>query len=195
MKINKNQNTSELANNLDYARLKAAYKSGYLIFKKMKFPVSQIYKIYFNDNMTTVGGSCAKLKAKKYIIYISTKNFKVMNNKGRVSLMIHEMLHTLPKCFDHQKIFKKYAEIINQKFNLDVHTFCSFENVDEVKAFSLFNFILKCEKCGSIYTFDKKNKILEQVYLGKNIHTCGGKLKIIKGIKTMKKIMDKKKGN
>lgn len=77
-----------------------------------------------------------------------------------ISCMLHELVHTLPKCFNHGKYFKKACAVINTKFpgyNLQRATSMSEYNiVNEPKP---IKYIMSCGHCGATWNYRRKPNI------------------------------------
>lgn len=124
--------------------------------------------------------------------YISYERFKehhieiskwVMNLEDNIikNTIIHEIIHCFPGCNNHGKLFKQYAEFINQKLNYNIQTVGNRKedyeksNLEYVENQNNYKYKIICEKCGLIiYRQRLKENLIKKYRCGK----CGGKLKL-----------------
>ena len=96
--------------------------------------------------------------------------------------IIHEIVHCIPKCNDHGKEFKKYAEYINQNLGYNISRVGNIEedykksNLEYKKNDKVFKYKIACKKCGQIIYRERLRKSLIKRYrCGK----CKGKLELV----------------
>lgn len=95
--------------------------------------------------------------------------------------IIHEIIHCLPDCNNHGKIFKTYAKIINQKLGYTITTVGNKQQdyINSNKQYvnkTVNNYKIECEKCGQVFYRQRLNKNLVKKYrCGK----CRGRLKVV----------------
>ena len=96
--------------------------------------------------------------------------------------IIHELIHCIPNCNNHGKMFKKYASYIKSKLGYDIKS-CGNKKEDYKKSNIEYNeqtnykYIIRCKKCVQIYYRQRRNKNLESRY---RCGICGGKLEVEK---------------
>lgn len=59
-------------------------------------------------------------------IKLNTAFYTNANAKACLNTLLHELLHTVPGCFNHGKLWKLYANKLNKKYNLRI-TRCTTE--------------------------------------------------------------------
>lgn len=114
----------------------------------------------------------------KYTIKINEYLLETENEKEIKDTVIHEILHTLPKCMNHGKEWKNKAMIINNKYGMSISRTGDFkiakmqENREQIK------YIFKCKECGGLVKMKRMSKFVkhpENYKCGK----CGGKFERI----------------
>ena len=100
--------------------------------------------------------------------------------------IMHEIIHCIPYCNNHGKVFKRYANYINQKLGYHITRLGNKEadykesNLELEDETSSYKYKIICKDCGQIYYRKRLQKNLIQKYrCGK----CNGKLQIQGGIK------------
>lgn len=77
-----------------------------------------------------------------------------------MSCMIHELIHTIPKCWNHGSAFKKMAAIINREYpEFVVSTGTPSENLGIKDSVTTYRYIVKCSCCGAESKYIRKPKI------------------------------------
>jgi len=85
------------------------------------------------NNRTTSIGLCKYSEKKNeypWTIFFSSYFFSIPDSKIKNTLM-HELIHTLPNCFNHQTDFKHYMYRVNAKTNLSMVYHIGVKNNDE----------------------------------------------------------------
>lgn len=148
------------------------------ILKKEKIPISKnITGPYINRRAKSWLGRCKKV-GKEYEIEITAALLET-EEKVIETTILHELLHTCPRCMNHGQMWKAYAGKINSTYGYEISTKTSFEKIgikapgkrEEVK------YMVVCTNCGQKYPRKRKCKLTEQTdayRCGK----CGGKLEI-----------------
>lgn len=152
------------------------------LFKECKEELKNI--IPYSDN---IYGEIKIMKSKKslgrckrnfvyYTIYLS-KYMGGCTDKEIKNTICHELIHTCEKCFNHGEVFKKYASILNDKFNYNIKRTSTCENFKNSYKLDC-KYIIKCKNCN--HTTYLKRKLKYHIDLYKC--TCNGKLEYIKGV-------------
>ena len=94
-------------------------------------------------------------KFKKHYIEISPWVMELEDNIIKNTIM-HELIHCMPYCNNHGIEFKKYASIINQKYNYNISRVGNkqqdFKDSSiEYKEKSNFKYKIICKNCGQIF--------------------------------------------
>lgn len=92
---------------------------------------------------------------------------------------MHEILHTVPGCFNHGKLWKAMADVVNNSsYGYNVKRLAELEDLDKTVIKDRYKYVLKCKRCKKKIGFTKKNKIIKHY---KDCRCqCGGKFKKIK---------------
>lgn len=92
--------------------------------------------------------------------------------------IMHELIHTCPRCFDHGYYFHHYAEIVNRKYGYHVDTYVDTEQVKAAGVIikeESYKYILKCKVCGREF---KRKRMSDAVQNPAMYHCpCGGSLR------------------
>ena len=71
-------------------------------------------------------------------------------HKRLMSCMIHELIHTMPKCWNHGVVFKKMAALINRYYpEFDVQTGTVGEAFGIKEDTRVIHYVVKCVNCGA----------------------------------------------
>lgn len=125
---------------------------------------------------TKTFGRCQEVGGGVYSIGIS-KYYKDNQEEEIMETLVHEVLHTVPGCFNHGKAWKKYAGIMNEAkgYNIGRTSNRQMDNLMKEEVFnSVFKYSIDCEKCGSSTLRQRRSKIVKnpENYICK----CGGTL-------------------
>ena len=86
-------------------------------------------------------------------------------------MICHELIHTAPDCFDHKKMFQRYAKDINS-LNLGYKITTTTPSAEWRKLMS-HKYKIRCVDCGKVFYRER---------LPKDIccytHACGGKIEV-----------------
>lgn len=74
------------------------------------------YTVKISSRMTTTHGSCQRIKPDSFIITIG-KNYLLNASPEAVHQTIaHEVIHSIPGCYNHKELWKAKADIANKLF-------------------------------------------------------------------------------
>lgn len=127
-------------------------------------------------------GQCRKTTLGLFDINVSERLLKDdIDDQIALDTIMHELLHTVPGCFNHGEKWKVYAKYINQKlpqYNItrvvkDGETGLTIEHKQPV-----YKYILRCTKCGQEIKRQKASKIITN-YKRYRCGRCGGRLELI----------------
>ena len=95
--------------------------------------------------------------------------------------IMHELIHCIPYCNNHGKIFKKYAKIINLNYNYDVSRAGNkekdFEKSNiEYKEIKKYNYKIICKGCKQEFYRQRLNRNFTRKY---RCAKCGSKFEVI----------------
>lgn len=101
--------------------------------------------------------NCYELRVSN--VFNEIKNEQSFHNR-LMSCMIHELIHTLPECWNHGKSFKTIANIVNKyhpEFNIQTATIV--KDVDIKESVLIIRYVVKCNNCGAESKYTRKPKI------------------------------------
>jgi len=108
----------------------------------------------------------------KYDITISHRLLKdEVDDDALMNTLIHEYLHTCPKCMNHGKLWKHYAEMINSKYHYHIKTRTSSAEkgiVDERKP----KYVIECPHCHKQSYYYRKSSVVTAALNNRRL-TCG----------------------
>ena len=122
-------------------------------------------------------GQCEK-KYGQYKITINEYLINTNNEKEIKDTIIHEILHTLPDCMNHGKIWKQKAMIINNRYNMDISRCGNFQIVEMQEAKEEVQYMFKCKDCGQIIKRKRMSKFVRE-YEHYHCAICKGKFERI----------------
>ena len=176
-------------------KLENLYKECIVELKSIKIDVqkNRNIEIKINTRSKKRYGCCKKLSKDNYVIEISEWVMD-LNEDIIKNTIIHELIHCMPRCNNHGEYFKKYASIINEKLGYNISRTGNKQqdfnksNLEYVEKPININYKIICENCNYNFSRQRVRKNLTRRYrCGK----CGGKFKIIKLRKNIRKSMRK----
>ena len=94
-------------------------------------------------------------------------------HKRLMSCMIHELIHTMPSCWNHGKVFKKMAALINRYYpEFDVQTGTVGEAFGIQDDALVIRYIVKCANCGAESKYQRKPKIWQYINKKNSPYSC-----------------------
>ena len=103
----------------------------------------------------TYWGIC-RYKNGLYSISVSSRLLETQDIKEVYNTIIHEVLHTCKGCGNHGPLWKKYADIINQKYDLNIKRSTSY--LEKGAPEPNYKYIVKCSNPGCMKVYKRKNK-------------------------------------
>ena len=142
-------------------------------------PASErITKLTLNYRVRSRFGKCTKMAA-GYEIELSGR---LMDAEDSVieTVILHELLHTCPRCLNHGKLWKAYAEKLNRKYGYCIRSATTYESLglENPGSREQVKYLIICRNCGAQYPRKRRCSLVENVdryRCGK----CGGKLEIV----------------
>ncbi len=126
--------------------------------RSIGIPVStQIDDVIINTRAKSRLGACKLMKTsqgkKSFTIEISSETLKCSVDKI-TEVVIHELLHTCPGCFNHGKKWKSYGEKVYEKLGYRITRVTKYEELGLAKPVKKQEtvYTVKCKGCGQIYT-------------------------------------------
>lgn len=157
-------------------RLEKLFREAYKEVKVLGLPVGELKKIQINNRLTVTLGRCKKTNS-GYIIEIAEYLLKEAPDKDIKNTMVHELIHTFPKCLNHGHEFYKYANILNEKYGYNISR--ANETPWRKADSSNYKYMFKCSGCGQIIVRQRKSRFTEHPELY-TCGSCGEKFKRIK---------------
>ncbi len=148
------------------------------ILREEKIPASEyIQRLTINGRVRSRFGKCTK-KGSGYEIELSGHLMEA-DDTAIETVILHELLHTCPRCLNHGKLWKAYAEKLNHKYGYRITATSSYHSMglEDPGSRETVKYMIKCTKCGTEYPRKRKCSLVENVdryRCGK----CGGKLEI-----------------
>lgn len=107
------------------------------------------------SNKERTWGRCIAIGTVNYMIEIS---YKLVNpeitetDDGLINTMLHELLHTCADCTGHDRQWKRYAQMIYDRYGIDIKRTSSDEekqlNRDVIR--NQYTYMVQCTKCGNL---------------------------------------------
>ena len=95
----------------------------YLILDSLNIPYYDKTLVIFkwNNRISTKWGYCRKNNDNTFMIAISSclREDSIKHNKV-LSVILHEILHTCPGCFNHGELWMCYAKLIKQNYGIKI---------------------------------------------------------------------------
>ena len=148
------------------------------LLRNEKIPAAEkINRLIINDRVRSRFGKCTKDKD-GYTIELSRRLLDG-DDKAVETVILHELLHTCPRCLNHGKRWKVYAERLNGKYGYKITSTTSYKalGLEDPGSRESVKYIVICTKCGMQIPRKRRCRLVENVdryYCGK----CGGKLEI-----------------
>ena len=89
--------------------------------------------------------------------------------------LVHELLHTCPKCRDHGPKWKAYAQTVNEKLGYRIERTVKTETPAGSLRHEEIKYILECQSCGAQIKRMRMSKAVKSPWRYRC--PCGGKLK------------------
>lgn len=121
--------------------------------KNIGIPISNhIEDVKINTRAKARFGACKATKTvlgKRFTIEISSEILDC-SEKEVSEIIIHELLHTCPGCFNHGKKWKLYSEVVYQKMGYKIKTTQKYEDfgLEKPQPREQAKYVIKCKGCG-----------------------------------------------
>ncbi len=99
--------------------------------------------------------------------------------KSCLQTLAHEILHTCPGCQNHGTLFRRYADIMNQRYGYQIRCTNSYEEmgITPEPPASQPRYLLECRKCGRQFARIRYSTVI--AHPSRYRCNCGGQLKRI----------------
>ena len=149
------------------------------ILREEGIPASdRITKLTVNYRVRSRFGRCVRT-GQEYEIELSGR---LLEAEDRVieTVILHELLHTCPRCLNHGTLWKAYAEKLNRKYGYHIRPTTTYESLGlkDPGSREAVKYLVVCRNCGARYPRKRRCSLVENVdryRCGK----CGGKLEIV----------------
>lgn len=84
--------------------------------------------------------------------------------------IMHELIHTLPGCFNHGHFFKVMAKTLNGEYGYNIQR--TNENPNAKQQTKTYKYIITCNSCGRKYMYQKYSKLIKLIDKYPNVHGC-----------------------
>ena len=138
-------------------RLEMSVEKSLHICDELGIPYSRnIREIKVNNRITTKWGYCKIVgllspstggitENRIFDIHIAGILLKEdITEKQLLSVLLHEILHTCPGCFNHGRQWKAYKKLIKKNTGIKIYKVASTEDMDMKP-----HYYIKCQKCGT----------------------------------------------
>ena len=120
-------------------------------------PVSKnIIDVIVNKRAKKRLGCCRRVRDNEgkqgYVIEISYL-VADCSEKAKNTIIVHELIHTCPDCFDHGKKWKEYSRQASLFLGISVKRTADYAQlgIEEPQEKEKVKYILKCPQCGQVY--------------------------------------------
>ena len=164
-------------------------------FKALGFNVNTIpsnYTLELNNRALKRLGRCESKGGNRYVIQINEFHNKLSPATSVMDTLIHELLHSLPKCMNHGEIWKRYANKYNSVYGttisrtspLDGNYKIFKEEMEKKKGntqhknhsvYSDGKHKITCSKCDTSWYYERAGKIVKLAMQNKKLNCpyCG----------------------
>ena len=108
----------------------------------------------WNGRISTKWGYCRKVNNGFEISICSRLGEDDIKRKKILSVILHEILHTCPGCFNHGAQWKTYGKLIKINYGIKIKKESSAEELNVP-----YKYILKCKNCKTKYYYAMKPRL------------------------------------
>ena len=89
--------------------------------------------------------------------------------------LVHEIVHTLPECFNHGPAFHAWGARLNNEYGLNISTKEGYENSKKFEhaQFATTKNVLVCPVCGEYFLYSKTTQAVKRSSMGRKVWSCG----------------------
>lgn len=138
---------------------------------------SPIDETIYLTRATKTYGKCERIDG-GFAIHVS-KYFKDNDESELMNMLVHEVLHTVPNCFNHGKSWKSAAELANKTFGYNISRLSNFEmaNLTAADVKIQRRYTVVCLSCGNELYRERKSKLITHTH-NYTCGKCGGELQL-----------------
>lgn len=152
--------------------------------RRKGYPVGNVTRVEFNKSNSSYGTCCRNVRG----YTISLAEMAIKAKKYLSYTILHELIHTMPKCYNHGKQFQAYAKEISKIYNVKIQTYSLKEENIATKEYKLNNsrYVVRCSHCGNIMSYERNCKFVKAVrdnggFLYKCTYCDKSKFELLKG--------------
>ncbi len=131
----------------------------------LKIPYGHIRKWDINTRAKSRWGLCKQVGTGVFEISICARLLDEQANvQALKDTIVHELLHTVPGCFDHRGKWKQYADLVNRAYPQYgiKRTASSEEKGLQAEQFQKTSrYILQCVKCGAKFPRERESRAVK----------------------------------
>ncbi len=110
--------------NVTYTEMNEMLKEAVARFKKLGYKVGKVVNLDVSYRYSSAWAKCIRnsphyVRNKSFTITVSDRLFKA-NKESVRDIIHHEVIHTIPGCFNHGSMFKNAAGHCNKKFGTHI---------------------------------------------------------------------------
>lgn len=138
-----------------------------------------ISKIEVNNRVKSRWGQCSRrYDGTRYTYRIEINGVLLKDDVTYMATMdtvMHEVIHTCEGAFNHGKEFKRLAAMVNGAYGYRVQRCTSAEEKNIEPAAKKVKYLVKCEKCGHVYKYQRETKLIQILKSGRTTtrYACG----------------------
>ena len=164
-------------------------------FKSLGFNVnttSSNYTLEINNKALKRLGRCEAKSGNRYVIQINEFHNKLSPETSVMNTLIHELLHSLPKCMNHGEIWKRYANMYNRAYGTTISRLSPLEGdykifkeeIDKQRGhtqhknhsvYSDGKHKITCSKCNKSWYYERAGRVVKLAMQNKKLKCphCG----------------------
>lgn len=143
--------------------------------KECNIPIGKVSGVRINPRLTRSWGRCLKKKDGTFEIEISKIIMDDSTTEGILNTILHELIHTCKGCFNHGEMWKRYADVLNKRYGLQIKRLSMPEEKGVHK--EIAKYTLQCQKCGNKFRYTRKTKLVQNP--DRFRCGCGGKIVLL----------------
>lgn len=158
---------------LTYSLLNDVINKGVEVLKDVypSFQYKGFVKVRIGKSRTT-WGFVKRVNKDAYELTISNCVEDILDEQKAknklLSTVVHELIHTIPGCMNHGKLFKEYAARVNSKYPfLSIQRCTSMASYGVQKPVKKYSYIAKCSICNREWKYVRKPRIYNYISLCK----------------------------
>lgn len=125
---------------------------------QINIPYGNVEKFVSNQRFSRTWGRCQKTSG-GFLIQISEKLLQDhVPMEALKQTILHEMIHTCPGCFNHQREWKRMAALVNNTYGYNIKTYSDAEELGMSPVVRKVKHRFVCTGCGLVIERQKESK-------------------------------------